>query len=186
MPPLPLLPCGVQHLVAVALVAAQRCALVRVPQLQGLVAAARQAVIAVHCVRAPRERPCEERGSRRPPPAAPPGTETPPAPFQPPRLAPSPVSALTVEAHGAHRSLPALDGPHVLPGQLGSDGPRLRERHGCTGVRRAPQEVQITAPEVDCSTLPGKRRKFAAGPSDTSGCNTGSSHLSSHLGLHAQ
>uniref|UniRef100_A0A8C9FP99 Deoxyhypusine synthase n=1 Tax=Pavo cristatus TaxID=9049 RepID=A0A8C9FP99_PAVCR len=80
----PPLPGGVQHLVAVALVAAQRCALVRVPQLQGLVAAARQAVIAVHCVWAPREGPCEGWGGRPRPPAAPPGWERgPPSRSQP-------------------------------------------------------------------------------------------------------
>lgn len=79
---------------------------------------------------------------------------------RPPRLASSPVSALTVEAHGTHCSLPALDGPHVLPGQLGSGGPRLRERHGRTGMEKILQvsaaEVQTTAPEVGCRILPGK------------------------------
>lgn len=46
--PQPPLPGGIQHLVAVALVGAKRCSLVRVPELESLVAAAGQAVIPVH------------------------------------------------------------------------------------------------------------------------------------------
>lgn len=42
------LPGGIQHLVAMPLVGAQGCALVWVPELQGLVAAAGQAVVPVH------------------------------------------------------------------------------------------------------------------------------------------